>query len=207
MVFILVLMVSNSAVAINAQINEMPTQNLSLNEEKPDLEIIDAYGVTFWDGMGYMPYIELIILNKGNVPLKGHDIACEQTVKYPFSNQTLFQITRHKSILNFPVPPGGTTDMHFHTLHHLGIYRCFFEFDPDNKISELNETNNKVWAYFFFRANLKPRRISELKYWTTGNEGVGGITQFPSSQSTQQITQQSSIPLSYQLFQQPLKTL
>jgi len=206
MVFILVFVVCNSAVGINVQINETPIQNLYQQGGKPDLEIVDAYGVSLWDGMGYMPYIKLVIMNKGNATLKTDDIACEQTVKYAFTNQILFQYTRHASILNTPVPPGGTTDMYFHTLHHLGYYRNFFEFDPDNKINELNETNNKVWAYFFFRAFLKPKRCSELKYWTTGNEGVGEVPQSISSQSPQYITQQSSIPSSYQLYQKPLNT-
>ena len=101
-VFILIIIISNTVIVTNAQLNEESLeieefQKNYFNEEKPDLEIIDAYGVTFWDGYGYIPYIEAIIQNKGNVPLKGHDIACEQTVKYPFSNQTLFQITNRRS--------------------------------------------------------------------------------------------------------------
>ena len=174
------IIISNISMVTNAQINKISIENNDIIEqqkqffieEKPDLEIIEAKGITrsedgFW---------ELHVINKGNAPCNcngnwSKSIDIEITTKKFRSNETVdyyyrqlcFNIDSGETkIIDYIYPPDDC---------YIGIYRCFFNIDAGNNHEEWNEDNNKVWAYYLFYMNF-PIRISELKYWKTGNEGT-----------------------------------
>ena len=173
------LIISNISVITNAQINKSLIENNDILkpqkqyyiEEKPDLEIIEAIGITrsedgFW---------EFHVINKGNAPCNcngnwSRSIDIEITTKKFRSNETVDYYYR-QLCFNIDCEETKIIDYIYPPDCYLGIYRCFFYIDAGNNHEEWNEENNKVWAYYLFYMYF-PIRISELKYWKTGNEGI-----------------------------------
>ena len=181
-VFILVIIISNTILVTNAQINGSIEKNIEFEElqthtvieQKPDLEIVDVTGSN--DLMD--PYFKVRVRNVGKVPFTceiDHQLNAKVIIKMPRLN-IVVAVENQYQYSPFPqLDPSKAYDHTLHASYLFGIYRCYFEIDADHYYEEEDEDNNKVWAYFFLRYIRYPwpggpKRLTELQYWTTGDE-------------------------------------
>ncbi|MCK4995295.1 MAG: hypothetical protein KAR55_00260 [Thermoplasmatales archaeon] len=116
-------------------------------------------------------FLYAVVLNDGDGEVPG---GTERTLRCvamrPISRRVVVDYSHTWAGGTYPIPLGGISHDFFLGVVKpsapLGLYKVYFEVDPDHAIDESNEDNNVVWAYyilFFMYTFFSPRRLTNLR--------------------------------------------
>jgi hypothetical protein len=137
---------------------------LNSSEDLPDLKIISiklGHGYVYW-------YLYAVVLNDGTGAVPAWT---ERTLRCvairPITKKVVADHTFSIGGGTPSIPPGETSTIFrlwdTHPSTPFGLYKVYFEVDPDHAIYESNENNNVVWAYFLlFEGWSHPKQLTFL---------------------------------------------